>query len=207
MELLLIRHALPVRKEGVEGPADPVLAADGHRQAALLAAYLADEPLDAVYASPLLRARQTAEPVAKVQDLPLIIDDGVAEYDRLHNEYVPIEELKAANDPRWQAILAGDLGVPDLDPFEFRSNVVRAVEAIIERHPGRTKIAVVCHGGVINAYVSHMLGLPDPTGFFYPNYTSIHRVAAARSGERSVLAINETAHLRGTGLPIGIFNG
>jgi len=207
MELLLIRHALPVRKEGVEGPADPALSEDGHRQASLLAAYLADEALDAVYASPLQRARQTAAPVAEVQNLPLIIDEGVAEYDRLHNEYVPIEELKAANDPRWQAILAGDLGVPDLDPFEFRANVVRAVEAIIERHPGRTKIAVVCHGGVINAYVSHMLGMPDPTGFFYPNYTSIHRVAAARSGERSVLAINETAHLRGSGLPIGIFNG
>jgi probable phosphoglycerate mutase len=65
----------------------------------------------------------------------------------------------------------------------------------------------VCHGGVINAYLTHILGIEDPSGFFYPNYTSIHRVAAARSGERSVLTINETAHLRGTGLPIGLFGG
>ena len=52
-----------------------------------------------------------------------------------------------------------------------------------------------------------MLGIDDPSGFFYPNYTSIHRVAAARSGERSVLSLNETCHLRGTGLPIGLFGG
>jgi probable phosphoglycerate mutase len=60
---------------------------------------------------------------------------------------------------------------------------------------------------VINAYLAHVLGLADPTGFFYPNYTSIHRIAAARSGERSILSINETAHLRGSGLPVGLFTG
>ena len=52
--------------------------------------------------------------------------------------------------------------------------------------------------------VQPVLGVADSAGFFYPNYTSIHRIAAARSGERSILTINETAHLRGTGLPIGI---
>ena len=52
-----------------------------------------------------------------------------------------------------------------------------------------------------------VLGLTvEPPGFFYPNYTSIHRVAAARSGERSILAINETSHLRHTGLPAGLFD-
>jgi probable phosphoglycerate mutase len=55
--------------------------------------------------------------------------------------------------------------------------------------------------------LAHVLRLAEPTGFFYPNYTSIHRVAAARSGERSILTINETAHLRGSGLPVGLFQG
>ena len=66
---------------------------------------------------------------------------------------------------------------------------------------------MVCHGGVINGYLSHILGLAPSNGFFYPNYTSIHRVAAARSGERSVVTVNETSHLRGTGLPMGLFQG
>ena len=61
-----------------------------------------------------------------------------------------------------------------------------------------------CHGGVINGYLAHVLGLGEQA-FFYPNYTTIHRVAAARTGERSIVTVNETAHLRGTGLPIGLF--
>ena len=63
----------------------------------------------------------------------------------------------------------------------------------------------MCHGGVINTYLARVLGLGGQQSFFYPNYTSIHRVAAATSGERSIVTINETAHLRGTGLPIGLF--
>ena len=79
-----------------------------------------------------------------------------------------------------------------------------AVERVIEANPSR-QVAIVCHGGVINAYLAHVLGLGGQHSFFYPNYTSIHRVAAATSGERSIVTINETAHLRGTGLPIGLF--
>ena len=66
-------------------------------------------------------------------------------------------------------------------------------------------VAAVCHGGVINAYITHILNIEDPSGFFYPNYTSIHRVAAARGGERTVLSLNETAHLRGRGFRVGRF--
>jgi len=66
-------------------------------------------------------------------------------------------------------------------------------------------VAVVCHGGVINSYVASVLGLPSqPPGFFYPNYTSIHRIAASRSGIRSLVTLNETSFLRGTGLPMGL---
>jgi probable phosphoglycerate mutase len=52
-----------------------------------------------------------------------------------------------------------------------------------------------------------VLGLSNPRGFFYPNYTSINRVAAARGGQRSIVTINETSHLRGSGLPMGLFQG
>lgn len=79
------------------------------------------------------------------------------------------------------------------------------MELIIAAHPGPT-VAAVCHGGAINAYLAHVLGLVDGHTFFAPDYTSIHRVAAARSGQRTVMSLNETAHLRGTGLPIGSFD-
>ena len=207
MELLFIRHALPQRVEGFDGPADPELSDAGHHQARHLAEYLGFERIHAVFASPLRRAVQTAEPVAQRQSIEVELAEGIAEYDREATEYIPIEQLKAEGLPGWQDVLTGDahrsVGV---DPYEFRTGVVEAVEEIINAHPGE-KVAAVCHGGVINAYITHVLGIPDPSGFFYPNYTSIHRVAAARSGERSLLSLNETCHLRGTGLPIGLFGG
>jgi probable phosphoglycerate mutase len=203
MELMLIRHALPVRRELDAGVADPELSAAGLAQAHHLAEYLAREPIDALYSSPMRRAYQTAEPLAADKGLDIEVVDAVAEWDRDSNEYVPIEELKAAGDPRWKAMMAGELDMGDETPESFSHRVVTALEAIIDANPGR-RVAVTCHGGVVNAYLSHILGLPVNPGFFYPNYTSIHRIAASRGGHRSVVTINETAHLRGTGLPMGV---
>ncbi len=205
MELLLIRHAQPLRVQDADGPADPELSEKGHEQARLLAEYLVDESIDAIAASPLRRARQTAEPLAAAKGVVVTVHDGIAEYDRESGEYIPIEDLRAEGLPGWQDVLTGNVHrAAGVDPFEFRAGVVTAIEDIIESHTGQT-VAVVCHGGVINAYISHILNIEDPSGFFYPNYTSIHRLAAARSGQRTVLSLNETAHLRGTGLRVGRF--
>ena len=206
MELLLIRHGLPVRRELTTGAADPELSAAGVLQAQHLAEYLSSERLDAVYTSPLRRAHQTAEPVAASQGRPLVVVDEVAEWDRHSNEYIPMEELKASGDPRWQLVMRGEWPPRELSPEEFRAQVVGTLESLIAAHGGE-RIAVVCHGGVIAGYLTHILGLADPHGFFYPNYTSIHRVAAARSGERTIVTLNETSHLRRTGLPMGLFQG
>jgi probable phosphoglycerate mutase len=201
--LILVRHALPIRREVADGPADPELSDDGHRQAQLLADYLRHEQLDAIYSSPMKRAVQTAAPVAHVHGHVTVEIDGVAEWDRHSNEYIPVEELKASNDPRWQEMVAGGWN-SDEDQGDFDSRVAESLEAIIGRHKGQ-RVLVSCHGGVINSFLSRVLGLPG-SQFFYPNYTSIHRIAASGSGHRSILSINETSHLRGSGLPIGLFH-
>lgn len=198
-----MRHALPVRRENVEGPADPELSQDGLSQAALVAQYLTHEKLDAVYSSPLRRAIQTAEPIASAHGHSIAIIDGVAEWDRHSNEYIPVEELKASNDPRWQEMVAGGWNSEE-DQDEFKDRVVTSLEEIINNHRGH-RVVVSCHGGVINQYLAHVLGLSEGQ-FFYPNYTSIHRIAASSNGHRSILSINETSHLRGSGLPIGLFH-
>ena len=204
MELLLVRHALPIRRELVEGVADPELSEAGLRQAEHLAQYLSSESIDAAYSSPLQRARQTAAPLAASRQLEVAIEPGLAEYDQNSPAYIPVEELKAANDPRWISLVDGTWD-SDESEEEFRSRTIGAIESIIERHPGQ-RVVATCHGGVINLYLAHVLGLSESTrGFFYPNYTSINRVAAASSGERSIVTINETSHLRGTGLPMGLF--
>ncbi|MDX6233911.1 MAG: 2,3-bisphosphoglycerate-dependent phosphoglycerate mutase, partial [Nocardioidaceae bacterium] len=161
MELLLIRHALPQRVETDDGsPADPRLAALGHQQAAALAAWLADERIDAIYTSPLRRAVETAAPLAAAHGLTPVVEDGVAEWDRAADAYIPIEELRATDDPRWAAMVAGDWSygqaVP-VDPVEFARTVVTSIEGIVDRHPGQ-QVAVVAHGGIVNVYTARVLG-------------------------------------------------
>ncbi|MFN8020381.1 MAG: histidine phosphatase family protein [Acidimicrobiales bacterium] len=204
MELILIRHALPVRMEVTEGTADPHLDERGHAQARHLAEYLAGEHVDALYSSPMLRARQTAQHVADRLGLDVVVEDDIAENDRAGSSYVPAEELKAAGDPRWREGSSASNWSPEHEPFEvFHQRVMDGIERIVAAHPGQ-RVAVVCHGGVIMRYTSVILERPfDELGFFLPLYTSISRIAAARSGHRSILSLNEASHLRGTGLPTG----
>jgi probable phosphoglycerate mutase len=196
MELLLIRHALPVRIEGEEGTAaDPELDDLGHEQARALADYLAEEQIDALYVSPMRRAVQTAEPVAARLGLEPIYDEELAEFDRQSHFYIPIEELKAEKDERWNDLIGGRWGVDgEVDPATFKSVVVEAVERVIVANPGKT-VAVVCHGGVINAYYAELLKLEFPM-FFEPAYTSISRILASSAGHRQIKSINEHAHVR-----------
>jgi probable phosphoglycerate mutase len=191
----MIRHALPLRVEGVPGrPADPPLSEGGRLQAERLRRWLGGEHLDAVYASPLRRARETAAPLARDREVEIVLEQGIAEFDRDAESYVPLEELKAESWARWKELVDGGL-YASLDIDAFRRTVVEAVERIVGAHP-RQRVAVVCHGGVINAWAAHVLGIDRPI-FFEPGYTSIHRFLAASSGERSVLSLNELAHLRG----------
>jgi probable phosphoglycerate mutase len=192
VDLVFARHAGPARHAVVGGGPDPGLSEEGHLQAERLARWLAGEGIEVVYASPARRAVETAEPLARQAGRDCVIDEGLAEFDREATSYVPVEEL-AANDERWLALARGEL-YDDADPVAFRKRVVEAVEAIIAAHPGQVVVAV-CHGGVINAYVGHILDIPTPL-WFSPGYTSISRVAASRRGARSVVSLNEMGHLR-----------
>ena len=194
MELLLVRHALPLRVERDDGmPADPPLGDEGQRQAERLARWLEGERIDAIYASPLQRAVETAQPLATSRGIALRIEPGVVEFDAMASTYVPLEEIKALDFERWQTLVRGGL-VECIDLGEFRRIVTGSLERIIADHPGE-RIAVVCHGGVINTWAAHVLGL-ETTLFFEPVYTSISRFLASASGERSLASLNEAAHLR-----------
>ena len=191
MELILIRHARPEQIEKADGPADPSLTELGHRQAQALAGWLAGEPFDALYVSPMARAVQTAEPLARLFDIKAIIIDGIREYDALDPSYVPLEVLRQ-DKARWQAFLAEE---ETQDRLPFIDLVRTTIEAIVDDHPGQ-RVLIVCHGGVINAWATETLGIGSKM-FFNPDYTSINRFLAASTGERSILSLNETGHLRG----------
>ncbi len=196
MELLLVRHARPLRVESEVGPADPPLAPLGRRQTAALAAWLADDaeaPIDAVYTSPLRRAAETAGPLAEALGIgPARPEPALTEYDAEALAYIPIEELQAAGDPRWREV------PPDIEAFAAR--VMEGVDRLCAAHPAQ-RIALVCHGGVINVIVSSVLGL-GARMLFLPGYTSVSRVLVASSGPRSLASLNELGHLRVAGVPL-----
>jgi len=196
MELVLVRHAEPLRVEegSVEGAADPGLTVRGVEQAERLARWLAPEAPDAIVTSPLRRAVETARPLATALGASATVVPGVAEYDASSGSYIPIEEVRAARNERWYATIEGrwaDVG--GVDPSAFQRRVVPALEAVVRDHPGE-RVVVVTHGGVVNVYLAHVLGI-DRLLWFHPEYTSVSRVHAARTGERSVATLNETAHL------------
>jgi probable phosphoglycerate mutase len=199
MELILIRHAEPERiasGEGGPGPVDPALTERGHDQAARLAAWFAGDAIDAVISSPLRRAVDTAAPLAAALQLEPIVVAGLVEYDAGADHYIPVEELRATRDSRWDAMVAGrweEFGGEN--PHAFRARLVPEFDAIVETHPG-CRVAVVCHGGVINVYLAAVLGL-DAHLWFEPVYTSVSRVLASGAGHRSLRTLNETAHLDG----------
>jgi probable phosphoglycerate mutase len=193
MELILIRHGLPEHIMTDDGsPADPPLSETGHQQAQLMAEWLEDKHIDFLYSSPMQRAFQTAEPLSKAKNLERELREGVAEYDRHADHYIPVEELKKFDYDRWLRLMRGE--VDDIDFPAFCKTVVSTMNEIIDAHPGKT-VAVVCHGGVINVWTAHVLGM-ELRMFFSPIYTSINRYMAASSGERSLITLNEHSHLK-----------
>lgn len=193
VELLMVRHGLPERVLGADGPADPRLTPEGRSQAELLAAHLRAERIDAIYSSPLRRALETADFVASALELFVQVIDDLAEVDRYSSSYVPMEELR--RDPSlWAALAASSSRDAGETREGFRKRVVMAVERIIEENPG-ARVVVVSHGGVMNAYLGHVLGI-DRQLWFEPRYASISRVLASRAGHRNVESLNEIQHLR-----------
>ena len=194
MELLLIRHGLPERVVNEDGtPADPPLSAKGRDQAERVARWLEGVSIDRLYSSPLLRARETAQPLATLRGLAVEIEPAVREYDADSALYIPMEDLKEHDYEQWKVLVSGGYAA-EVDFLAFRGEVVTGVEQIIADNPGR-RVVVFCHGGVINAWAAHVLGM-KPQLFIDVSYTSVNRFWAASSGARSLASLNEAAHPR-----------
>jgi probable phosphoglycerate mutase len=189
-ELLLIRHGLPLA-----GVFDPRLSAEGTAQAERLAAWLVHEDVDALYSSPYRRARETVAPLERLTGMTATVLDDLREWDTdVSQPYMPPEQISAA-DPRAAALAEGRYEdfVPELDWDAFRARAGRAMDTILDAHPGG-RVAVVCHGGITNTYLATVLGLPTMF-WFHPGYTSVSRVRRMPGGRIVLHSVNETAHL------------
>ena len=197
MELVFVRHGRPVHIEDAEGAADPPLADVGHEQAQRVADWLMTAGIDALYSSPMNRAMQTAAPFADASGLAMNIRDYLREFDHEGSSYVPTEVLKATNPEAYRERISAGFVDKDFDVVSFQANVVGEVDRIVADHRGQ-RVAVVCHGGVINAYLGRCLEFaPDDYMKFDVDYSSISRVMVSSKLQRSIASINERPHFVG----------
>ncbi len=162
--LLLVRHALNdmVGKRLAGWLPGVHLNARGREQAEGLAQRLASVSLAAVYTSPLERARETAEVIAEVQGVPLYVREALGEVRYGRWEGQALEDLKKT--PLWPQVqrFPSRVRFPEGEAlYEVQCRVVRALEEIVETHPGEYEVvAVVAHADVVRLAVAYFLGLP-----------------------------------------------
>ena len=202
--LLLIRHGETawnaVRR--LQGHTDIGLNAEGLRQAGALAAALAAEPLDAVIASDLLRALDTAEAIAGRQDgVQVQVDARLRErcYGVFEGMlYADIAQQYPQEYALWQARDVDALmppGVREAESFrQFYQRCIAAITGWAGRHPGQT-IAIVAHGGVLECAYREAVGLTlDSPRDFQVKNAGINRFTFA-NGKLSLESWGEVEHL------------
>ncbi len=195
----MVRHGETAwNAEGrVQGQLDIPLNELGRAQARATAEALAGHDFSAIYCSDLARVRQTAEPTAKRLALPVAYDAELRERHYGMFESLTYVEVRERYPEQYGRFTKKD---PDFD-FEggeslrgFNQRSIRAVRAIIERHPGE-QVLVFTHGGVLEMVYRHAraIGLSSPRDFEIPN-TGINWVEVAQ-GQWQVHAWADVSHL------------
>jgi len=202
--LFLIRHGRSDQKQIVltdtpRGPQwDPPLDETGHRQSELLARRLAlmDPQPVAVYCSTMRRTRETVAPFVEatgisVTYVPDLIEAHVGDWEaKSFEEILETDDRMLHRYRNQEAIWEFGPGAESTEALRLR--VKGAIEQIVANHP-IGNIAVVAHGGVINAYVASLLGLPQAM-FFLPENTSLNTIELD-GDERRVRFLNDDRHL------------
>ncbi len=161
--LILVRHGQSMGnlKRRFLGHTDLPLTEHGHAQAAAVARYLEDEHIDAVYSSDLLRAYQTAEPIAASHGLPIVTDADLREIyagDWENDTFLHIHETWGEE----FRIFRSDIGHACPPNGESTMDVGRRVYAcltrIAEANPDRT-VLVASHATAIGMFTAFTMGL------------------------------------------------
>jgi len=159
--VLFVRHGqtpttgklLPGRAAGLH------LSEAGKAQAETAVSAIAGlKPVDAVYSSPLERARETAVPIARARGLKVIPEKGLLELDI--GDWTGEELKKVARLPEWRTVQRYPSGFrfPKGESFvELQTRIVGTIERLVAAHPGGTVVAV-SHADTIKAAVIHATG-------------------------------------------------
>jgi 2,3-bisphosphoglycerate-dependent phosphoglycerate mutase len=202
--ILAIRHGETAwnRESRIQGQLDIPLNAVGLAQAQRVGQALVGERLDALYASDLSRAWQTAAAVAAATGLSPRAQAGLRErsfgvFQGL--SWTEIEQQWPEQSERWRR-RDPDFGAEGGERLQdFYQRVVSTVEGLARAHPGQT-IVVVAHGGVMDCLhrAGRRLTLQAPRSWTLGNAT-INRLLYSSAG-LSVVGWNDDSHLQGLSL-------
>lgn len=181
------------------GSTDVPLNAVGSEMAESLASYYARRSWKAIYSSPLLRARETAEPLARRTGLEVFIEQGLREI--AYGEWEGMLEADVRRhspgafeawlqDPGRHAPPGGESGV------EIAARARPAIEAIRARHP-EGEVLVVSHKATIRVLVCVLLGLD--IGLYRSRIGQSEAAVTAfefRPGGPLLTLLGDTCHLR-----------
>ena len=207
-DILLIRHGETAwnRMRRMQGHIDIGLNDEGQRQARSLARALQSERPAAIYASDLQRARDTAQAVADMHQLPVHIDSALRErcygafeglmYDEISLQHPEAFALWQSRDPQAR-FPAGEREAETLEEFHQRS--VDVITRIAQQHPDQ-RIVIVTHGGVLDCLyrAAHDLPMTSPRDFAILN-AAINRLHWDGHKFR-VLQWGDAAHIEADGL-------
>jgi broad specificity phosphatase PhoE len=187
-EVFLIRHGRTAWNDQnrYQGHIDVPLDKVGRQMAEAWANRLASEQVDAVYSSDLLRARQTAEPLARVLGLELILDWRLRESRlRRHEPNPPYPVLSFVKEVE--------------TPEDVLERARLSMEEIARRNSGR-RVAVFSHGGISRRFIN---SLPPPRSnppVPYLNINAAINHLRWEQGGWQVVRLNDASHLQEAGL-------
>ena len=201
--LYLVRHgatannrADPPRLQGRR--TDPPLSDEGREQARQTGQFLAACGLDAVYSSPLLRARQTAQAIAKPHGLTAQIVDDLIEVDVGVWEGRSWEEIEKTDAEAYQAFMTDASVNPYLGGENLQTVLARAapaLEKLMQENLGRS-IAVVAHNVVNRSYLTQLIGMPLPRYRSIPQDNCGVTLLRYHKARAKAVTINGVFHLR-----------
>ncbi|MCU1504449.1 MAG: hypothetical protein JWM12_3803 [Ilumatobacteraceae bacterium] len=159
--VLLVRHGqTPTTGKVLPGRAPGLHLADlGVQQAEKVAERIAElKQVDAIYASPLERARETAAPIAKARGMKVQIERGLLECD--FGDWTGAELKTLMKLPEWATVqrAPSTFRFPGGESFtEMQSRMVGALDRLRAKHPGGT-VVCVSHADPIKAVAAHAMG-------------------------------------------------
>jgi broad specificity phosphatase PhoE len=197
--IVLVRHGQTAwnREQIFRGRADLPLSEHGHAQARAVGDHLAGLDVAAIHSSPMLRARQTAEPLAQAKGLPILDAPGLidADFGAWQGLAIPQVEEKYPDIFRlWQAEPA-KVKFPGGESYRAIARRAAAEFDRLARDAGDGTIVVVAHRFINKVVLCALLGIVR-TGFWrIKQDTACLNVIAVEGGGPVVESLNFTAHL------------